>query len=62
MKLLESIDDVRNDIHLGCEFIRFDITACREKTFLERIRYYYFQELVRRNSGKIPALCCTLQE
>lgn len=62
---LKSQDYIHNYFqdHLGCEFIRFDITACREKTFLDRIRYYYFfQEFIGRNSGKIPALCYTLQE
>lgn len=46
----------------GSEFIRFDDNFIRNKEFIDRIRYYYFfQNIIGRNSGKVPALFYRLQ-
>lgn len=47
----------------GKEYIQFDPDVVRKEEFCDRLRYYYFfQNLIGRNRGKIPALCYKLQE
>ncbi len=47
----------------GKEFIRYDCDSKRKAEFIDRVRYYYcFQELIGRNSGKIPALAYRVQD
>lgn len=49
--------------HQGSEFINFDKKAIEEAEFIDRVRYYYFfQDMVGRNKGKIPALCYHMQK
>lgn len=48
--------------HSGSEFIRYDPNISREIEFQDRIRYYYFlQEFIGRNKGKLAALCYIMQ-
>lgn len=45
------------------EYIQFDSDIDRKFEFVDRIRYYYFfQNLIGHNKGKLPALCYMLQE
>lgn len=47
----------------GKEYIQFDPDVVRKSEFCDRVRYYYFfQNLIGHNKGKIPALCYNLQE
>lgn len=46
----------------GSEFIQFDNDMVNAE-FIDRVRYYYFfQDLIGRNKGKIPAMYYYLQE
>lgn len=48
--------------HNGSEFIQFDEYAIKAGNFQDRIRYYYFfQDIIGRNKGKLPALCYYIQ-
>lgn len=47
----------------GKEFIKYDENKNRISEFQNRVRYYYFfQNLIGRNKGKITALLCIFQK